>query len=98
VGSADFKSVCRAPYGVLGGFDTHPLPPIWAVSGPPPVKATTSDGPGVNKSPDQLVDKFLSSRRQSTSPGTIQFYRGYLGLSEPIIGLNMKGAEIAAFL
>ena len=45
-----------------------------------------------------LLNNFLSSRRQGTSPRTLQFYRGYLNLAKPVISIGVKGQDIEYFL
>jgi len=46
----------------------------------------------------QLVSNFLKSRRQGLSPCSIEFYNGCLRLASPIIGLQVRGQDIAHFL
>ncbi len=45
-----------------------------------------------------LVSNFLKSRREGLSPRSIEFYSGYLRLANPIIGLHIRGQDIAQFL
>jgi site-specific recombinase XerD len=46
----------------------------------------------------QLVSNFLKSRREGLSSRSIEFYDGYLRLANPIIGIHVKGQDIAQFL
>ncbi|MFC2069196.1 tyrosine-type recombinase/integrase, partial [Chloroflexota bacterium] len=45
-----------------------------------------------------LLTTFLDSRRQGTSPRTIDFYKGYLNLAIRVIGLGVTGQDIIRFL
>ncbi|MFC2066273.1 tyrosine-type recombinase/integrase [Chloroflexota bacterium] len=45
-----------------------------------------------------MLTIFLKSRRQGTSPRTIEFYNGYLNLASSVIGFDVKGQDIAEFL
>jgi integrase/recombinase XerC/integrase/recombinase XerD len=47
---------------------------------------------------DELVSKFLKSRRQGLSPKTIQFYYGYLNRAITVVGVDVTGQNIARFL
>jgi site-specific recombinase XerD len=47
---------------------------------------------------DQLLTKFIDSRREGLSPRTIGFYKTYLYHSKQVIGLNAKGEHIIFFL
>ena len=46
----------------------------------------------------QLVSNFLKSRREGLSPRSIEFYGGYLGRATYVVGLQVKGQDIAHFL
>ena len=46
----------------------------------------------------QLVSNFLKSRREGLSPRSIEFYNGYLRLSNSVIGVHITGQDIARFL
>jgi len=48
--------------------------------------------------PDNLITKFLASRRQGLSPHSIRFYKGYLNSAQEIIGTNIRPQEIDLFL
>lgn len=48
--------------------------------------------------PGSLLDQFLASRRQGTSPRTLQFYRGYLTRAITVVGLSVKAKQIISFL
>ncbi len=48
--------------------------------------------------PHDLVNAFLASRRKGLSLRTIDFYTGYLRLSQQIIGTDVTGPDIAKFL
>jgi len=50
------------------------------------------------KTLSNLLNNFLSSRRQGTSPRTLQFYQGYLNLAKSVIGIGVKGQDIEYFL
>ncbi len=45
-----------------------------------------------------LLTDFLKSRRQGLSPRSIEYYRCYLNLACPVIGVNVTGQQIAQFL
>ncbi len=47
---------------------------------------------------NELVSKFLSSRRQGLSPKTIKFYEGYLKHSNCVLGFEITTQDINAFL
>jgi len=47
---------------------------------------------------NELLSKFLKSRRQGLSPRTIEFYEGYLNKAIPVIGANVTGQDITRFL
>jgi site-specific recombinase XerD len=53
---------------------------------------------GSSQSGKQLVSNFLKSRRQGLSPESIEFYEGYLRLSNSVIGLHTTGQDISLFL
>ena len=46
----------------------------------------------------QLISNFLKSRREGLSSRSIEFYNGYLRLADPVIGLQVRGQDIAHFL
>jgi site-specific recombinase XerD len=45
-----------------------------------------------------LVNSFLKSRREGTSPRTREFYSGYLARSSNVVGFNITGPDITDFL
>ncbi|MFC2020862.1 tyrosine-type recombinase/integrase [Chloroflexota bacterium] len=45
-----------------------------------------------------MLTTFLNSRREGTSPRTIEFYGGYLNLARQVIGFDFKGQDIVEFL
>ena len=45
-----------------------------------------------------LIDRFLESRRDGLSYRTLEFYRGYLNLSKPVIGIGVTGQQIKQFI
>jgi len=45
-----------------------------------------------------LVSKFLKSRRQGLSPGTIHHYQAYLTRASTVVGINITGLDITYFL
>ena len=47
---------------------------------------------------EQLVSKFLKSRREGLSPRSIEFYDCYLSRSDRVIGLYVNGQDITHFL
>jgi len=53
---------------------------------------------GTSQSGKQLVSNFLKSRREGLSPGSIEFYQGYLGLANTVIGFHITGQDISQFL
>ena len=48
--------------------------------------------------PKELLSTFLKSRRQGLSPRTIEFYECYLNRASHVIGLHVKGQDLAQFL
>ncbi len=49
---------------------------------------------GVN----QIVNRFLDSRRDGLSPSTISHYRGYLKCAKAVIGFDITSQNITAFI
>jgi len=45
-----------------------------------------------------LMAEFINSRRQGLSRGTIEYYRCYLNLARPVIGLDITAQRITDFL
>jgi len=62
------------------------------------LRETDFKSQGEAKTLSNLLNNFLSSRRQGTSPRTLQFYQGYLNLAKPVIGIGVKGQDIEYFL
>ena len=55
--------------------------------------------PKVNKLTKKLTDSFIQSRRDGlSSKETLEFYRGFLNLAEPVVGIGVTGQEIKQFL
>jgi len=48
--------------------------------------------------PDELIDAFITSRRQGLSPRTLEFYRDRLSKSDGIIKVGVKPQDIKHFL
>jgi len=46
----------------------------------------------------KLTNDFFQSRRDGLSPETLKFYRGYLNLSESVIGIGVSGQQITQFI
>ncbi len=51
-----------------------------------------------NQSQDELIERFVSSRRDGLSPRTIDNYRLFLRLARPVVGLDISGQEIQRFI
>jgi integrase/recombinase XerC len=47
---------------------------------------------------DELIDKFVASRRDGLSPRTIKNYRLYLRLASEVIGLGTTGQDVQRFI
>ncbi len=62
------------------------------------VRFCSSAPPQTTKSGKQLVSRFIHSRRDGLSPRSIEFYECYLGHATHVIGLYVKGQDIAQFL
>ena len=66
-----------------------------ALAGSTPALGTT---PQVNKLTKKLTDSFIQSRRDGLSKETLKFYRGFLNLAEPVVGIGVTGQEIKSLL
>jgi len=73
--------------GAEGGTRTHT-----------PLRETDFKSQKQAETLSNLLNTFLQSRRQGTSPRTLKFYAGYLNLAETVIGTNVKGRDIERFL
>jgi site-specific recombinase XerD len=71
---------------VFGGFDSHALPPVHEQTSVLLTNTST------------LLTGFLQSRRQGLSPRSCEFYKSYLNLARPVIGLNVTPQRIIDFL
>ncbi len=45
-----------------------------------------------------LLNTFIESRRDGLSPETIKFYRGFLNLAKPVVGIRVTGQQVKQFL
>jgi site-specific recombinase XerD len=51
-----------------------------------------------NLSVNQIVNRFLDSRRDGLSPSTISHYRGYLKSAKAVIGFDVSSQQITEFI
>ena len=47
---------------------------------------------------DELVSKFIKTRKEGLSPLTLKFYKAYLTRAQSVVGLNVQGIDISLFL
>ena len=62
------------------------------------VQLPPSAPPKLTKVNQKLTNDFFQSRRDGLSPETLKFYRGYLNLSESVIGIGVSGQQIRQFI
>jgi site-specific recombinase XerD len=80
---------------VVGNVDDNSGGSVWE-SNPPKTLLMPPDGFEVAR--NELVERFIASRREGLSSRTIDNYRLYLRLASEVVGLNVTGQAIQRFI